>query len=235
MTTAPVGFQCPECVSAGAKSTRRPTTVLGAEVRENGNLLTKALIALNVTIWFVGFAGNATPLVENFALWLPGVEAGEWYRMMTAAFIHVQFWHIGLNMLALWILGSSLEPILGRWRFLAIYFLSALGGSAVSLLDGQSSIGASGAVFGLFGALFVVARRFGGDVSFILLILGFNVVIGFTMEGIDWRAHLGGLVTGTILAYVFAHAPREHRATYGIAGCFLVFAAIAFAVAVFVV
>jgi membrane associated rhomboid family serine protease len=245
MTGAPVGFHCPECVNEGSKSVRQPTTPLGGEIRERGNLVTLTLIAVNVAIWFVATVGNTTALTGRFALYeiaifqnqLAGVLTGEWYRMLTAAFVHVEFWHIGLNMFALWILGSSLEPVLGRWRFTALYFLSALGGSAVSLLGlsgNAASIGASGAVFGLFGALFVIARRFDRDVSTILVILGINAVIGFTVDGIDWRAHLGGLITGAILAYVFAHAPRTHRTTVGVASCLLMFAVIAMVVAVFV-
>jgi membrane associated rhomboid family serine protease len=157
--------------------------------------------------------------------------------MFTAAFVHEQIWHIALNMLALWILGSSLEPVLGRSRFVALYVLSALGGSVVSLLGlppGGIAIGASGAVFGLFGALFVVARRFGRDVSSILVILGINAVVGFTVPNIDWRAHLGGLITGALLAFAFAHAPKTHRAMFSVAACSVLLAAIVLVAAVFV-
>jgi membrane associated rhomboid family serine protease len=222
MTAAPVGFQCPECVSAGARTGRQPTTVLGGQVREQGgNLVTKILIGINVGVWLLGLVVGFGTLAGRFALFRleflggapVGVADGEWYRMLTAAFLHQQIWHVALNMFALWILGSALEPVLGRWRFIALYLLSALGGSAASLATSDViSFGASGAVFGLMGALFVVLRRFGRDVSAVLVILAINVVLGFVVPGIDWRAHLGGLVTGAALAYVFAHAPRGHRA-----------------------
>jgi membrane associated rhomboid family serine protease len=222
MTAAPVGFQCPECISEGARTVRQPTTVLGGQVRERGgNLVTKILIAINVVVWLLGLVVGYGALAGRFALFRLeflggeafGVAAGEWYRMLTAAFLHVQIWHLGLNMLALWILGNALEPVLGRWRFIALYLISALGGSAASLLTSDvSSLGASGAVFGLIGALFVVLRRFGRDVSAVLVILALNVVLGFVVPGIDWRAHLGGLVTGALLAYAFTRAPKGHRA-----------------------
>jgi membrane associated rhomboid family serine protease len=222
MTAAPVGFQCPECVGEGARTVRQPTTVLGGQVREQGgNLVTKILIGINVGVWLLGLAVGFGTLAGRFALFrleflggMPvGVADGEWYRMLTAAFLHQQIWHLGLNMFALWILGSALEPVLGRWRFIALYLLSALGGSAASLATSDViSFGASGAVFGLMGALFVVLRRIGRDVSAVLVILAINVVLGFVVPGIDWRAHLGGLVTGAVLAYAFAHAPRGHRA-----------------------
>jgi membrane associated rhomboid family serine protease len=236
MTAAPVGFQCPECVSEGERTVRQPTTVLGGQVRERGDdLVTKILIGLNVGVWLLGLAVGFGSLAGRFALFrleffageAAGVADGEWYRMLTAAFLHASPWHLALNMFGLWILGSALEPVLGRWRFTALYLLSAIGGSAASLATTDvTSIGASGAVFGLIGALFVVLRRFGQDVRAVLVILGLNAVIVFVVPGIDWRAHLGGLVTGTALAYAFAHVPRGHRALYGGLACALTLAVI---------
>jgi membrane associated rhomboid family serine protease len=235
MTAAPVGFQCPECINEGARTVRQPTTVVGGQVRERGgDLVTKILIAINVGIWVLGAAVGFGGLAGRFALFRLeffggeafGVAAGEWYRMLTAAFLHVSPWHLALNMFALWILGSALEPVLGRWRFIALYLLSALGGSAASLLnpDVTSSLGASGAVFGLMGALFVVLRRFGRDVTVVLVLLAINGVIGFVFSGIiDWRAHLGGLITGAVLAYAFAHAPKAHRALVSGLACVAMF------------
>ena len=229
MTAAPVGFQCPECVSEGARTVRQPTTVLGGQVRERGDdLVTKILIGLNVGIWLIGLVAGFQEIAGRFALFQlaffdaepVGVSDGEWYRLLTAAFVHQQIWHLGLNMYALWILGRMLEPVLGRWRFVALYVLSALGGSAASLLAPDViSYGASGAVFGLMGALFVVLRRFGRDVTAVLVILAINVVFGFVVPGIDWRAHFGGLITGAVLAFVFAHAPRAHRTLVSVAAC----------------
>lgn len=247
MNAAPVGFQCPECIREGKASVRQPRTVLGGKPREQGDLVTKVLIGVNAGIWLIGMIVGADRLLEPLALAnivrfepgapLVGVLFGDWYRMLTAAFIHVQIWHIALNMFALWILGSSLEPVLGRWRFIALYLLSALGGSVVSLLGlppGGYSIGASGAVFGLFGALFIVARRFGADVTSVLVILGINAVIGFTVPGIDWRAHLGGLITGALLAFAFSHAPKTHRTMFSVAASSVVLAAVVLVAALFV-
>ncbi len=245
MTAAPVGFQCPECVAEGVKTVRQPTTALGGQVRERSDLVTKILIGINVAVFLIGLLVGQIEVVGRFALATImsfqgepiGVLDGEWYRMITAAFVHVQWWHIGLNMYALWILGSLLEPVLGRSRFLALYLVSALGGSAASLLglaDGGISYGASGAVFGLMGALFVVMRRFGRDVTAVLVILGINVVFGFVVSGIDWRAHLGGLVTGALLAYAFTHAPRKQRAASAIAACVVVVGVIAVLMALLV-
>ncbi|MGH8774496.1 MAG: rhomboid family intramembrane serine protease [Jiangellaceae bacterium] len=231
MTAAPVGFQCPECVAAGAKETRQPTTVLGGQIHERSDIVTKILIGINVAAWLAVMVIGRDVVVQ-FALVtlaiapdgseLIGVVDGEWYRMLTAAFLHEQIWHLGLNMYALWILGGMLEPVLGRWRFIALYLVSALGGSAASLLglaSGGVALGASGAVFGLMGALFVVMRRFGRDVTSVLVILGINAVLGFVVANIDWRAHLGGLVTGAALAYAFAHAPRRQRTAYSVTAC----------------
>jgi membrane associated rhomboid family serine protease len=228
MTAAPVGFQCPECVSEGERTVRQPTTVLGGQVRERGDdLVTKILIGLNVGIWLIGMAAGFGGIAARFALLSGnlggqpvGVADGEWYRLLTAAFVHEQPWHLALNMYALWILGRMLEPVLGRWRFVTLYLLSALGGAAASLLaPGVISYGASGAVFGLMGALFVVLRRFGRDVTAVLVILAINVVFGFVVPGIDWRAHFGGLITGAVLAFAFAHAPRAHRALVSALAC----------------
>ncbi len=246
MISAPVGFHCPECVRSGNKSVRQPTTPLGGKIHERRDLVTKVLVGVNAAIWLIAVLAGSRQLLEPFALAtevrfpggpLEGVVYGDWYRMLSAAFVHVDFWHIGLNMLALWILGSILEPVLGRWRFITLYGLSALGGSAVSLLGlgpGEIGIGASGAVFGLFGALFVVARRFGRDVSSVVIILVINAVISFTVPNIDWRAHLGGLITGAVLAFAFAHAPGRRRTAYSVLASALLAVVIVAVVVVFV-
>src|SRR5690606_898774 len=142
MSSAPVGFQCPECIEQGRRSSRQARTVLGGEVRERGDLVTKVLIAVNVAVWLFGLvfrSGESAATSFNvfysqqvgtneLATWLGlvlgstsdpvqfGVVDGQWYRLLTAAFFHEQVWHIGMNMFALWVLGSALEPVLGRWR-----------------------------------------------------------------------------------------------------------------------
>ena len=127
--------------------------------------------------------------------------------------MHGGFWHVGLNMLAVWMIGRSLEPLLGHARYLALYLISGLGGSvAVALLSfGTPVIGASGAVFGLLGALLVIGRHIGANISGILIILGINLVIGFIPGmGVSWQAHVGGLVTGAIIGLIFART-RSRR------------------------
>jgi membrane associated rhomboid family serine protease len=241
MNAAPVGFQCPECLREGRASVRQPRTPLGGEIVARGDLVTKILIGINVAIFLAALVGDGVAArlglfyVSFFQGEPIGVADGEWWRLLTAAFLHVSVFHLLLNMYALWILGQTLEPVLGRWRFTALYLISALGGSAVSLLalaPGTLSLGASGAVFGLFGALFVIMRRLGRDLSGLVAVLAINVVLIFLVSGIDWRAHLGGLITGSFLAAAFAYAPRRRRTAWSVAACVLALVVIALLVAV---
>ncbi|MCU1675190.1 MAG: Rhomboid family protein [Frankiales bacterium] len=221
MRSASVGFQCPECVAEGAKTIRQPRTVLGGRVSADVGRITMALIGLNVLVFLLGLAVpdlsqrfSNLPLALTQQGELVGVADGQYYRLVTAAFLHAGLFHILFNMFALAQIGPVLEQALGRWRFLALYLLSALGGSVVGYLlapVNQPSVGASGAIFGLFGAYYVVVRRLGGETQSILVLLGINLVITFTVPNIDWRAHLGGLVTGALLAAAFAYAPRGPR------------------------
>jgi membrane associated rhomboid family serine protease len=162
-----------------------------------------------------------------------GVADGEWYRLITSAFLHDPHnpLHVFLNMYALWMLGPPLEQTLGRWRFLVLYLLSAVGGNVASYVFSsplQPSLGASGAIFGLLGAFFVVSRRLNRDASVLYGVLILNLVIGFVVPRIDWRAHLGGLVTGAVVAAIMAYAPAgRYRVVVQVAGCVLVFAVLA--------
>lgn len=147
--------------------------------------------------------------------WLSGVSDGAYWQLITSAFTHVDVWHIAFNMLALWVLGPQLEAAIGRVRFLALYLLSALAGStAVYWLAAENgaTLGASGATFGLMGALLVIAFKVGGDVRQIMTWIGINVVI--TVLGsqfISWQAHLGGLLGGMAIAAILVYAPRTRR------------------------
>jgi membrane associated rhomboid family serine protease len=151
---------------------------------------------------------------------------GEWWRLITAAFLHASLTHLLLNMLALWVVGSVVEPRLGRWRYLTVYLVSALAGSVFSYLAdpvSQASVGASGAVFGLFGSLFVLALRLRFDVRGILAIIAINAVIGFIPGfNINWRAHLGGLVAGALLTAAMVYAPQRHRLLISIGASVLI-------------
>ncbi|MCH1865675.1 rhomboid family intramembrane serine protease [Nocardioides sp. CFH 31398] len=158
--------------------------------------------------------------------WIAGVADGAPWQLVTSMFTHLEWWHIAFNMLALWVLGPQLELALGRLRFLALYLLSGLAGSVAVLWLSDptgATVGASTAVFGLFGALLVVGLKVGGDVRPILTLLGVNVLI--TVVGssfISWQGHLGGLVGGALVAAVLVHAPRRRRTTYQAVGLVLV-------------
>lgn len=132
-----------------------------------------------------------------------GVATGEWYRILTVALVHGGLMHLAFNMWALFVLGNPIERAFGRNRFLAIFFISLITGSLATLAlspVNQPSVGASGALFGLFGALAVTGRKIGVDVRSIMVLIGINFAIGFMLPNIDWHAHLGGLIGGAIAA-----------------------------------
>ncbi|CAB4331697.1 unannotated protein [freshwater metagenome] len=134
-----------------------------------------------------------------------GVRAGEWYRIFTVALVHGGLMHLGFNMYALLVLGNPIENAFGKTRFLAIFLISLTTGSLASLYlnpSNQPSVGASGALFGLFGAMAVAGRRIGADVKSITVILGINFAMSFVLTGIDWHAHLGGLIGGALTALI---------------------------------
>ena len=150
---------------------------------------------------------------EGLSMPLNGVAAGEWYRLFTGMFLHYGLLHLALNMFAVWVVGGVLEPLLGRLRFLALYLLSGLGGSVAVYLFAAHTLtaGASGAVFGLFAAFFILLRRMGRDTSMITGILVINLLLTVLLPGISVAGHLGGLVTGALVALGLAYAPRRHR------------------------
>ena len=225
MRDASVGFQCPECVKEGARATRQGKAVYGGK-RLTGNPMatTLALIAVNVVVFLAISAGGAQVL-DTLAL-LPqsstrgtqpvtGVSGGAVWQVLTSAFSHEALLHLSFNMLALYFLGPMLEQVLGRVRFLAVYFVSAFTASAAVMLlsnpNGQT-LGASGAIFGLMGALVVVAFKVGADLRQILFWLGLNLVFTFYNTGsISWQGHLGGLLGGALTAAIIVYAPRKNR------------------------
>lgn len=240
MQPAAVGFQCPECVRAGNRSQRSPRTVFGGQPGGDAGTVTRVLIGINVVVFLVQLVAPAVTqrlFLIGLAL-LPsgeavGVAVGEVYRLVTVAFLHGSIFHLLLNMVALFLFGPQLEAVLGRWRFSALYLVSALGGSVASYLTSapnQSSVGASGAVFGLLGALLVISRKLRYDARAVLVLLGINLVLGFVIPRIDWRAHLGGLVAGAVLAAVFAYAPQRLRQPAAVAVTVVTLAIFAFLV-----
>ncbi|MGW0734374.1 rhomboid family intramembrane serine protease [Streptomyces sp. NPDC002851] len=225
MVSASVGFQCPNCVREGsgtghAPTAGRPRNIAGGVVVADQRLLTKILIVLNVAV-FIAVSVDDSLVRELFLLggtppqYIPeGVAHGEWYRLVTSMFLHQEIWHIGFNMLALWWLGGPLEAALGRARYLALYLLSGLAGSALTYLVAaptQPSLGASGCVFGLLGATAVLMRRLNYDMRPVLVLLAINLFITFRFSGIAWEAHIGGLVAGIAIAFAMVHAPRDRR------------------------
>jgi rhomboid protease GluP len=148
--------------------------------------------------------------------YFPGVSTGQWYRLFTVALTHANWLHLGSNMLALWSVGTPLERIFGRLRYMIIFLGSLLCASLTSVYLGPHNIfavGASGAIFGLFGALLVVSRKVGMNYQSIGATIILNLIITFTVPGIDWHAHLGGLVSGALLAYLLSRTPRRRPTT----------------------
>jgi membrane associated rhomboid family serine protease len=226
LRSAAVGQQCVNCVSDAGQNTRRPTTVFGGRPARTATV-TWTLIALNVLLYVVehfrpniatdwGLLGYATVTVNGP---FQGIAAGQWYRLITSAFLppvgSLGFLDILFNMWALFAVGPALEQLLGRTRFLAVYLLSAIGGGVAFFLLGPSNelaLGASGAVYGLFAAWFVVSRRLQLDSRGILVLIGINLAFSFLYRTtIAWQDHIGGLIVGAIVTAAFAYAPRKNR------------------------
>jgi membrane associated rhomboid family serine protease len=219
MRSAPVGHQCVECVEQGARSVRQPTTAFGG--RHVGKpWVTYVLIALNVVMFVLQQANDAVR--EQFVLWPNAIAyLDQFYRLVTSGFLHAGITHILFNMVALYFTGPALERVLGHVRFTVLYLISLLGGSVLVYLltaPNQGTLGASGAIFGLFGASFVLARKLDIDVRGIVGLIVVNLVITFVAPGISWQGHVGGLVTGAAVAWVYAYAPQAKR-TLILTGC----------------
>ncbi|WP_322645551.1 rhomboid family intramembrane serine protease [Oerskovia flava] len=218
-----------DCVRETAKAAPRTTTVLGGRVRGGRPVVTLTIIGLCVVSWLLQIV-TAGAWTQQWAF-APVVGAEEPYRFLTAAFLHSTVLaygilpiHILFNMYALWITGPFLEQTLGRARFVVLYVLSAVGGSVGYLLlaGGPTDqgwytavVGASGAVFGLFGAVMVVLNRLGRNAMQIVVLIGINFAIGLFVPNIAWEAHLGGLVVGALVGAGFAYAPKERRLLVG--------------------
>lgn len=240
MVSASVGFQCPDCVRSGSgtghsPAATQPRTLAGGTVTADPRLVTKILIGINLAVYLVQLSvGDA--FTDRFDLFgrallsgqLQGVAEGQWYRMLTSMFLHGSYVHILFNMLSLWWIGGPLEAALGRARYLTLYFVSGLAGSALSYLlaaPNQPSLGASGAIFGLFGATAVLMRRLNYDMRPVIALLVINLIFTFSPGfNIAWQAHIGGLIGGVLVGYAMVHAPRERRSLtqYGVSALVLV-------------
>ena len=242
MRDAAVGFQCPECVKEGAKNTRSGRAAYGGARSANPALTSMVLIGINVALWLavVLSGGGGSYLVDLLALrpngvcqlgnayfdttratcgtqsgtWLPGVADGAYWQLVSSMFLHVQLWHIGGNMLALYVLGPQIEGALGRARFLALYLVAGITGSAVVYWASPEfgyTLGASGAIYGLFAALGVLVHKVGGDLRSIGGLLLINLFITFAVPNISWQGHLGGFIGGAVITAVVVYAPRGPR------------------------
>jgi membrane associated rhomboid family serine protease len=235
-TQAAVGVICPECLRdqqkgqspAQQKAERRwsrPRAVTRADSRP---MVTYAIIGITTFVYLLTLIPGFGPVVQGylyyFAPFIYPELSGTFqpWRLLTVMLVHEppSPWplHIALNMLALWMIGRSLEPFLGRWRFLGVYLISGLGASvAVTLLGfGTQVVGASGAIYGLFGALVVVGRHIGANISGILVVLGINLAITLLplllggSTRLSWQAHVGGLITGLVVGLILTRT-RSHR------------------------
>lgn len=246
-TQGAVGVICPECMAQQRKSTTpaqkkaerrwsRPSRSPVAAVATGRPIVTYAIIGLTALVFVIGLIPGIGPMVDSALLFnglyvWPGSPTGfQPWRLLTAMLVHSGFWHIGLNMLALWFMGRSLEPLLGSGRFLILYLLSGLGGSvAVALLaPGVSVVGASGGIFGLFGALLVIGRHIGANIRTIAILIAINFALPFVLAivgslstgsfasalaaiQISWQAHLGGLVAGAAVGFVYARTRARRQ------------------------
>lgn len=225
---AAVGVQCVDCVAEGQRTVRQARTIFGGSPALGRPVVTLTLIGVCVTV-FVGQL--VLPGLTSQIAFVPALGRAEPWRFLTAAFAHspTMLLHIGFNMYALWIMGGYLEPLLGRARFLTAYLVSAFGGSVGFLLlappmtladlhAGQvgawvtPTVGASGAVFGLFGAYLVLNRRLGRSTGGMVVMIGINAVLGFVIPGIAWQAHLGGLVVGALAAAIIGYTGQRRDA-----------------------
>jgi membrane associated rhomboid family serine protease len=223
---AAVGHQCVECIKGQSRGVRQASGRFGGAITSKARV-TWAIVAVNILLYvaqlvhpslaqdwsMVGFARapNGGQVV--------GVAAGQWYRLFTSAFLPgtggLGILDIAFNMWALFIVGPALERVLGSARYLAVYLVSALGGSIAYFFIAPANVqalGASGAIFGLFGAWFVLSRRLGLDSRQVVFLIVLNLAIGFAVPYIAWQAHVGGLVTGGLLTAAYAYAPRRNRA-----------------------
>lgn len=230
-TFAPVGIRCPDHSGLPQGVQRMTTGARRVSATGTGALVTKTLIGINVLVFLamvsqgasLGSAGG--DLFVRGALLiqgqlsdgeLVGLAQGEWYRLLTAAFLHAGILHLGFNMVMLWWIGAPLEEAMGRGRFLLLYVVSGLAGSAGALLLSPTAItvGASGAVFGLLGAAFVLERQAGIRGGPVMTIIILNLAISFLVPRISIGGHVGGLVGGALAMLAFSRFGRGH-ALYG--------------------
>lgn len=230
---AAVGVHCVDCVRQTAAGRRQVTSIAGAPVREGPPVVTLSIIGLTALVFVLQYIPALG--VTGALAYAPIVTPSQPWRMLTVSLVHSTSFllHIGFNMVALWVFGQYLEPILGRWRFLLSYALCSIGGSVMILLlaspnDLQDwitmTVGASGAIFGLFGIALISLRRTGQNPMTLIVMIALNFGVGVFMAGVSWEAHLGGLVAGLLVGAALVYAPRSRRALVQVLGLALVLA-----------
>ena len=247
---AAVGQQCVECVRGagqGAGSGARARTVFGGRPSRTATV-TWTIMAVNILLYLVELAHPSLASdwwMLGYAYYqgggpMQGVAAGQWYRLITSAFLpgtgSLGILDIAFNMWALYVVGPGLEQMLGKVRFVAVYLLSAVGGSVLFYYlapQNQPALGASGAIFGLFGAWFVASRRLQLDSRGIVLLIALNLGLSFVYRStIAWQDHIGGLVVGALITAAYAYAPRKNRTAIQVAATVAVAVLLAVAVVI---
>jgi membrane associated rhomboid family serine protease len=223
MREASVGFHCPDDVAIGRRTQRAPRNAVGAMLRESPPYVTGALLALNIAAYLATAVPSAhglnspefSRLFQDWEL-VPFFVGhnGEYYRLITAGFLHANLLHIATNMISLVFVGPVLERLIGHWRFVAVYLISLIGGSVAVYAFGSIGyqvVGASGALFGLFGACLVLVRRLGLDLQWLVTIIVLNFVFTFSVPGISKLAHIGGFVTGALAGVAIGGWPTVRK------------------------
>ncbi|MGH3473352.1 MAG: rhomboid family intramembrane serine protease [Aeromicrobium sp.] len=234
MRDAAVGFQCPECIAEGRKSVRAPRTITGGAISMRAGAVSMGLLGINVVAFILQMAteGNVNSVFQFGAMQGFAVADGDYWRLFSAAFLHAGILHIAFNMYALYLFGPYVERSLGTTRFVIAYVTMAVASSVFVywLTEPQvATIGASGAVFGLFGLALVLLIRTRQDVRGLLVLLVINAFI--SLQGnISWQGHLGGFVTGVLLGLALAYAPRERRSAVQLGAFLMIWGCILIAV-----
>jgi membrane associated rhomboid family serine protease len=222
-TPAPVGVICPDDMREQRRSAPRSRPPISRRLALLGSsghpVVVYSILAATVLVWLLQLlpgVGDAvtSALLFNPVYLFPEASLYQPWRMLTSLFVHSpqSIFHVLFNMFSLFVFGRILEPMLGRWRFLALYLISGIGGSlAVVVLGAGSVVGASGAIFGLMGAFFLLARRLGGDIRAILGIIVLNLLSGFFIPSISWQAHVGGLLVGLLAAAILLRTRSGKR------------------------
>ena len=222
MNPASVGFQCPKCVASGRSATRQPRTAFGAALTPGGGSATKAIMGLLASVWVLDLVTRGS-VVGWLVMSSQAVYAGQFWRLVTAAFTSGSIVGVLMNLLVLWLAGRAIESELGGWRFVMLYLVAGLGGSTLLFAVAPAAsggYGATAAVLGLLGANAIFKHKTREDVRadlglFLLLIL-YSVLVGY--RGFGWVMLIGGIATGALAGAILAYAPRQNRSTVQVVG-----------------